>query len=114
MEESNNNTSYAILECQCVFTEPDATWDDLIFILENFFLKRYNDQLRLRPGHPYYCQLITLMSILDLPWIDICVTKNEDLHIERFTHVEHIWSTIKEKPTSFYVIFLSEIINNDE
>ncbi|CAF1977923.1 unnamed protein product [Rotaria magnacalcarata] len=111
-EESNNNTSYGILECKCVFAESDATWDDLIFIRENFCLERYNGQLRLRPGHPYYYQLIALMGILDLPWIDICVMKNEDLHIERFTHDEHIWSTIKEKLTNFYVnFFLPEIIN---
>ncbi|CAF1663840.1 unnamed protein product, partial [Rotaria magnacalcarata] len=114
-EESNNNTSYGILECKCVFAESDATWDDLIFIRENFCLERYNGQLRLRPGHPYYYQLIALMGILDLPWIDICVMKNEDLHIERFTHDEHIWSTIKEKLTNFYVnFFLPEIININE
>ncbi|CAF1445300.1 unnamed protein product [Rotaria magnacalcarata] len=84
MEKSNYNTSYGILECKCVFAEPAATWDDLISTRENFCLERYNGRLRLRPGHPYYYQLITMMGILDLPWIDFCVMKNEELYVERF------------------------------
>ncbi|CAF4465176.1 unnamed protein product, partial [Rotaria sp. Silwood2] len=102
MEKSSNNISYGILECKCVFAEPNATLDDLIFSRENFCLERYCGQLRLHSGHPYYYQIIALMGILDLPWLDLCVMKNEELHIERFTNDENTWSSIKTKLTNFY------------
>ncbi len=114
MEKSNNLISYGILECKCVFAEPGSTWDDLIFVRENFCLERHGGRLRLRLGHPYYYQLIALLGILDLPWIDICIMKNEDIYIERFTNDENTWFTIKEKLTAFYFnFFLSEVIKND-
>ena len=114
MEKSNNNTSYGILECKCIFVEPAATWDDLIFARENFCLERHNSRLRLRSGHPYYYQLITLSGILDLSWSDICIMKREDLNVERFIHDEVAWSTINEKLTTFYFnFFLFEIIKID-
>ena len=114
MEKSNNKTSFGILECKCVYSEPGATWNDLILTRENFCLERHGGRLRLRPGHPYYYQLITLLSIVDLQWIDICIMKNEDIYIERFIKDDNTWPTIKEKLTTFYFNFLlSEIIKND-
>ncbi|CAF3076768.1 unnamed protein product [Rotaria sp. Silwood2] len=50
IETSNNNKSYGILECKCVFGELNATWDDLIFTSENFCLEQYHGRLRLRPS----------------------------------------------------------------
>jgi hypothetical protein len=97
-----------------VYADTDATWDDLIFTRENFCLKRHDDRLRLRPSHAYYYQLIILIGILDLPWINICIMKNEDLYIECFSNDHNMWSTIKEKLTLFYCNFLlPEIIKND-
>ena len=75
MEKSNNVISYGILECKCIYAEPGATWDDLIYVRENICLERLNGRLQLRPGHPYYYQMIALMGILDLPWLDMCIMK---------------------------------------
>ncbi|CAF4533278.1 unnamed protein product [Rotaria magnacalcarata] len=94
MEKANNIISYGILECKCVFSEPGAIWDDLIHGREHFCLERYSGRLRLRPGHPYYYQLIALMGILDLPWVDICIMKNEEIYIERLINDENVWFTI--------------------
>jgi hypothetical protein len=113
MEKSNNIISYGILECKCVYVEPSATFDDLINVRENFCLERVSGRLRLRHGHPYYYQMITLMGILELDWIDICIMKNEDIFIERFIHDENVWYTIKEKLTNFFFKFLlPEIIKS--
>ncbi|CAM4850310.1 unnamed protein product [Rotaria magnacalcarata] len=80
-----------------VRSEPGAIWDDLIHGREHFCLERYSGRLRLRPGHPYYYQLIALMGILDLPWVDICIMKNEEIYIERLINDENVWFTVKEK-----------------
>ncbi|CAF1354405.1 unnamed protein product [Rotaria sordida] len=90
MENINGVISYGILECKYVFAEPTATWDDLIFIRENFCLERHDGRLRFRPEHPYHYQLIALLGIHDLPWIDFCVMKHEDVHIERFINDESV------------------------
>ncbi len=50
-----------------MYADPGATWNDLIFTRENFCFEYHDGRLRLRPGHPYYYQLIALMGILDLP-----------------------------------------------
>jgi len=60
----------------------------------------------IRSDHPYYFQLITLLGVLDLPWIDICILKGQDVYIQRFTNNEEVWSTIKKKLTSFYFKYL--------
>jgi hypothetical protein len=66
------------------------------------------------PGSTAIYQLIALMGILDLPWIDICIVKNEDLHIERFMDDYNVWAMVKRKLTTFYFNFLlPEIIKND-
>ncbi|CAF2150816.1 unnamed protein product [Rotaria magnacalcarata] len=111
VESINNIMSYGILECKCVHAEPNATWDDLITVREHFCLEKYGDHLRLRTDHPYFYQLITLMGILDLSWIDICIMKGNDVHIQRFIHDESIWSMIKQKLTNFYFnFFLFEVV----
>ncbi|CAF1434443.1 unnamed protein product [Rotaria magnacalcarata] len=114
MEKANNIISYGILECKCVFSEPGAIWDDLIHGREHFCLERYSGRLRLRPGHPYYYQLIALMGILDLPGVDICIMKNEEIYIERLINDENVWFTVKEKLSNFFFkFFLPEIIKSD-
>ncbi|CAM4850307.1 unnamed protein product [Rotaria magnacalcarata] len=80
-----------------VRSEPGAIWDDLIHGREHFCLERYSGRLRLRPGHPYYYQLIALMGILDLPWVDICIMKNEEIYIERLINDENVWFTVKNQ-----------------
>ncbi|CAF3258021.1 unnamed protein product [Rotaria sp. Silwood2] len=65
-EVVNNIISYGILECNCVYAEPDATWDDLISAREHLCLERKDDKLQLRSDHAYYFQLIALLDILDL------------------------------------------------
>ncbi|CAF1654234.1 unnamed protein product, partial [Adineta ricciae] len=92
MEKINDEVSFGILECKCVYADPGATWDDVIFTRENFCLDRHAGHLRLRADHPYYYQLITLLGILDLPWIDICVMKNEDIFIQRLINDYYVWS----------------------
>ncbi|CAF5014343.1 unnamed protein product, partial [Rotaria sp. Silwood1] len=59
------------MECKCVFAKPAATWHDLIFAPEYCCFERHNGRLRFRPGHLYYYQLVILLGILDLSWIDI-------------------------------------------
>ncbi len=100
--KSNNIISYGILGCKCVYAEPIATWEDLIFVRENFGRERHGDRLRIRPDHPYYYPLIALVGILDLSWIDICRMKDEDIYIERLINDENIWCTIKENVHAFY------------
>ncbi len=106
IEVVNNITSYGILECKCIYAESDATWDDLISARENFCLERKDGKLQLRSDHPYYYQLIALLGILDLSWIDICILKGQDVYLQRLTNNEHVWSTIKKKLTTFYFNFL--------
>ena len=110
VESINSVLSYGILECKCVYAEPNATWDHLITVREHFCLERYEGRLRLRTDHPYFYQLITLLGILDLQWIDICIMKGNDVHIQRFAHDDGIWSLVKQKLTNLYFqFFLPEI-----
>jgi hypothetical protein len=106
MEKINDQISFGILECKCIYVELGATWDEVILTRENFCLERYAGRLQLRHDHPYHYQIITLLGILDLPWIDICIMKNEDIYIQRFTNDYYVWSNIKEKLTTFYFKFL--------
>ncbi|CAF3577960.1 unnamed protein product, partial [Rotaria socialis] len=113
IENDNDLISYGILECKCVYTEPGATWDDLISIRENFCLEQHANNHRLRRRHPYFYQMIALLNILDLSWIDICVLKGDDIYIERLTNDQEVWATIKKKLTTFYFTFLlPEIMKN--
>ena len=105
MESSNDIVSYGILECKCVYADPNVTCDNFISVREHFCLERSYGRLRLRTGHPYFYQLIALMGILDLPWIDICIMKCGDIHIQRFVHDESVWLLIKQKLTNFYFNF---------
>jgi hypothetical protein len=82
--------------------KPAETWDDLISAQEKFCLERHVGYFHLRSGHPYYCQLIALLGILDLPWIEICIMKKEDIDIERFINDENLWFTVTGKLTAFY------------
>lgn len=106
IEVTDQGTSYGILECKCIYADTKTTWDELIAARENFCLERNQDDLQLRLDHPYYYQLIVLLGILDLSWIDICVLKGNDVHIQRFTPNEAVWCTIKQKLFTFYFKFL--------
>ncbi|CAM4851872.1 unnamed protein product, partial [Rotaria magnacalcarata] len=90
VEVVNSIVSYGILECKCVYAEPGATWDDLISSRENFCLERKGDKLQLRSDHAYYFQLIALLGILDLNWIDICILKGQDVYVQRLIHNEEV------------------------
>ena len=106
VESVNGMASYGLLECKCVYADSGDTWDDLIDGREHFCMERTNGQLQLRTNHPYYYQLIALMGVSDLPWIDLCVLKGDEVHIQRFQHDPAVWSTIRNKLTVFLLQYL--------
>ena len=47
------------------------------------------------------------MGILDVPWIDLCVLKSNDVHTERVFNDSDVWIKIKSKLNDFYFNFFS-------
>ncbi|CAF1538171.1 unnamed protein product [Adineta ricciae] len=114
VEVVNNTKSFGILECKYVYADEHATWDSLIAARENFCLEWKDIQLQLRSDHPYYYQLIALLGIIDYAWIDICILKGQDVHIQRLTKNDMVWSKIKQKLTKFYFkYFLPQILKEE-
>lgn len=113
IENQNDHISYGILECKCVYSESDATWNDLICVCENFCLEQHGNGHRLRRDHPYFYQMIVQLNILDLTWIDICILKGKRYLHRTLNKRSRSWCNIKKKLTTFYFTFLlPEIMKN--
>ncbi|KAH3800458.1 uncharacterized protein LOC127837574 [Dreissena polymorpha] len=56
----------------------------------------------LRESNSYYMQVMGQMAVTGLPWCDLCVWTENDMHIERIYFNDKLWSDMFSKLSIFY------------
>lgn len=74
------------------------------------YLKKMPGGYNLKPGTPYYHQVMGQMAVTGLSWCDFLVVCRNDFHLERIKFDSQKWTSMKEKLDEFFFsCFLSAI-----
>ena len=100
------------IEVKCPFSKRDQTLKKATDSDKSFFLKVYEDGLKLKQNHAYYYQCQGVINILEVPWIDFIVHTEKDIHVERIYRDKILWENhIITGLTDFYIKYILPKLN---